>query len=67
MGVRFCNFCGGICFDGEPCPDCDKKHRDGQQRGAMGRGRRVPALTLDQQEGNAEEYFGGVNFPIMWR
>lgn len=56
--MRQCRYCGAI-YDNLDCPDCAKEHeRAGRRPPSFFTGRKVSARNLDQQEGNAEEYFG---------
>jgi hypothetical protein len=65
--MRSCRICGEICFVDGPCPSCEKKHeKQGNVMPVYAAGcKRAPSLTLDMQEGNDEEYFGGLDFADM--
>lgn len=47
------------------CPRCAEAHAKACRRlPTFDRGHRIPSQTLDQQEGNSEEYFGTVGFAV---
>ena len=53
--------------DADACPACATEHEKACRRNPVYTyGRRIPARNLDQQEGNAEEYFGGTS-QMEWR
>lgn len=62
--MRTCRVCGGFCDDGAPCPSCEKQHQKKFMPVYGPGGKRKTPVSLDLQEGNDEEYWGGFSFPM---
>lgn len=59
-----CAKCKELVLDAANCANCAAKDPLGfSGRRDVGR-YKAPSLTLDQIEGNAEEYFGGSSFAV---
>ena len=59
--------CGHCCniFAGEFCPRCESAHAKASKISVVGsKGRKSGASTLDMQEGNWEEWHGGLDFAL---